>query len=59
MSEKKISSLINSGYTKYIPKDANLDDFDKIFVKSKLGKKTTLYRHKLKKKEIIKERRNK
>ena len=47
MGDKKISSFKEIGYTRKIPKGANLDEFDTISIKSKSGEKTTLYRKKI------------
>ena len=52
MSDKKTSSLKKIGYTRDIPKGADLDDFETIFVKSKSGEQITLYRNKLGKAEV-------
>ena len=52
MSEKRTSSLKRIGYTRNIPKDANLDDFETISVRNKLGEQSTFYRRKLEKKEL-------
>ena len=52
MSNKTPSSLKKIGYTQNIPKGADLNNFETISVKSKLGEEITLYRNKLKKKEI-------
>ena len=51
MSDKKTSSLEKIGYTRNIPKGANLDNFETISVKNKSGEQITLYRNKLEKAE--------
>jgi hypothetical protein len=52
MSDKKTSSLEKIGYTRDIPKGANLDNFETISVKNKSGEQITLYRNKLGKEEL-------
>ena len=52
MSDKKPSSLNKIGYTRDIPKGADLDDFETISVKNKSGEQITLYRNKLEKEEF-------
>ena len=52
MSEKKLHSLEKIGYTKDVPEVSDLDNFEIISVKSKSGKKITLYRNKLEKEEF-------
>tara|TARA_B100001758_G_scaffold247889_1_gene268206 strand:+ start:5371 stop:5583 length:213 start_codon:yes stop_codon:yes gene_type:complete len=52
MSERRLSSLEKIGYIRKLPKDANLNDYESITIKSKDGKKITLYRNLDKKKEI-------
>ena len=44
MSEKKISSLEKIGYTKILPRDANINDYESLLITEKDGKKITLYR---------------
>ena len=52
MSERRLSSLEKIGYIRKLPKDANLNDYESITIKSKDGKKITLYRNLDEKKEI-------
>ena len=52
MSDKRTSSLNKIGYTRDIPKGADLDDFETISVKNKSGEQITLYRNKLEKEEL-------
>jgi len=44
MSEKKQSSFEKAGYTKQLPANANIIDYESILVKNNEGKSTTLYR---------------
>ena len=44
MSEKKISSLEKIGYTKILPNNANINDYESLLITEKDGKKITLYR---------------
>ena len=52
MSGRRLSSLEKIGYIRKLPKDANLNDYESITIKSKDGKKITLYRNLDEKKEI-------
>ena len=52
MSEKKISSLEKIGYTKSIPEDANINDYESLLINKKDGRKITLYRLSSKRKEF-------
>tara|TARA_B100000965_G_C19508020_1_gene720625 strand:+ start:124 stop:336 length:213 start_codon:yes stop_codon:yes gene_type:complete len=51
MSEKKISSLEKIGYTKILPHDANINDYESLLITEKDGKKITLYRLSSKRRE--------
>ena len=44
MKEKKRSSLEKIGYTDILPEGANIDDYEKIHIINKNGKKCILYR---------------
>ena len=44
MPGKKKSSLKEIGYLKEIPRDADMDNYEKIDIKDKNGKVNTLYR---------------
>ena len=44
MPNKKKSSLNEIGYVKKIPRDTDMDDYEKIDIKDKNGKVNTLYR---------------
>ncbi|MFQ3333255.1 MAG: hypothetical protein ACI8ZH_001153 [Flavobacteriales bacterium] len=44
MAEKKQSSFEKVGYTKQLPTNANISDYESILVKNNEGKSTTLYR---------------
>ena len=44
MSKNQISSLKNLGYTKKIPKHANIDNYESIVIQKNNGNKITLYR---------------
>ena len=46
MPNKKKSSLNEIGYVKKIPRDADMDDYEKIDIKDKNGKVNTLFRPK-------------
>jgi len=52
MQSNKKSSLETIGYIKEIPKDANINDYEKINVINKEGKSNILYRPKSKKPKI-------
>ena len=52
MSEKKILAFEKIGYTKNVPKKSDLDNFEIISIKSKLGETITLYRNKSEKEEF-------
>ena len=45
MEDQTISSLERIGYRKNIPKGEDIDSYETIFVKNKLGKAIKLYRH--------------
>jgi len=51
MSENKISSLEKIGYTKTLPKEADINDYESILIRQKNGEKITLYRLSSEKKE--------
>jgi len=44
MAEKKQSSFEKVGYTKQLPTNADISDYESILVKNNEGKLTTLYR---------------
>ena len=52
MSDTRISSYEKIGYKTSIPKGSDIDNFEKIVITDKLGKKTTLYRKKTEQKEF-------
>ena len=52
MSDKKILAFEKIGYSKDIPKESNLDNFEIISVKNKAGENITLYRNKSDKEEF-------
>ena len=52
MSKDKTSSLEKIGYTKKLPKDADINNYESLFITNKDGKKVTLYRLISAKKEI-------
>ena len=52
MPENKLHSLEKIGYSKSLPKEADINNFEIISVKSKSGETITLYRNKLEKEEF-------
>ncbi|MBC8510052.1 MAG: hypothetical protein H8D33_00130 [Cryomorphaceae bacterium] len=52
MAEKKQSSFEKVGYTKQLPTNADINNYESISVKNKDGKSTTLYRHIVKEKKF-------
>ena len=52
MSKDKTSSLEKIGYTKKLPKDADINNYESLLITNKDGKKVTLYRLISAKKEI-------
>ena len=45
MSDKVITSFEKIGYKKIIPEDDDINNYESISIKDKLGKTTTLYRN--------------
>ena len=52
MSEKKILSLQKIGYQKTLPNKADINDYESLIIKKKNGKKITLYRLSIDRKEF-------
>lgn len=44
MSKKRISSLEKIGYTKKLPKKADIDNYERLLITKKDGKAITLYK---------------
>lgn len=44
MSKKRISSLEKIGYTKTLPKNADIDNYERLLITKKDGKAITLYK---------------